>query len=475
MKLTQSIIMRISFALFLGWIMSLPYEGPVLYGLADQLGFNGTMMNNATVAAHFSGILLAAFFVKNSVMAKQIMLYSSLTCFIGSFALIFASPNIWHLLIVPISFIAGTYVTSWAFFYKLCSIPKDRGKVSADVLILANIVLTIAAFLSMKVSGYWGFFFILSMLLLSFYFTLRLETGPKASMDSSTSVRTSISLQRSLYHPMLVFYFFIFLITLTSGTMFSVVYPYFGEFETLSSVYTNIPYMLGLLIMRLFTTRENKAYTLYMGMFFLGISYIGFFLLPKTVISFFLIMTPLLFAYGVFDFFWWRIMGDLFEYTRNPSKVLGLGLGTNVFGVWCGGLIGQTIMHKSQGDHLLVSAFSIGILFVVLLLLPILNHQMSKLLSNHAFFRFFSSLSMPKQDSVFESYTLTSELSEREKEIVTFVLKGCTYKQISTELFISENTVKTHIKNIYRKLEINSKYQLIQLFGTDSQTEAYPN
>ena len=182
-------------------------------------------------------------------------------------------------------------------------------------------------------------------------------------------------------------------------------------------------------------------------------------------------MTPLLFAYGVFDYFWWGIMGNLFEYVKNPSKILGIGLGTNVFGVWCGGLIGQIIMEKTKGEHFLVATFSIGTLFVVFLLLPLLNHQMSKLLDNHSFFKFFSSLPVLKQDSMITSFQPPIELSEREKEIVSYALKGYTYKQISNALFISENTVKTHTKNIYRKLEITSKYQLIQLFSFDDETE----
>lgn len=46
-------------------------------------------------------------------------------------------------------------------------------------------------------------------------------------------------------------------------------------------------------------------------------------------------------------------------------------------------------------------------------------------------------------------------LSEREKEILTMVTQGYTYKRISAECRISIDTTRTHIKNIYAKLHVN--------------------
>ena len=47
------------------------------------------------------------------------------------------------------------------------------------------------------------------------------------------------------------------------------------------------------------------------------------------------------------------------------------------------------------------------------------------------------------------------ELSQREKEILTMLTKGYTYKRISAECSISVDTTRTHIKNIYTKLHVN--------------------
>jgi DNA-binding NarL/FixJ family response regulator len=54
-------------------------------------------------------------------------------------------------------------------------------------------------------------------------------------------------------------------------------------------------------------------------------------------------------------------------------------------------------------------------------------------------------------------------LSEREIQIIKLMVEGNEYRQIAARLFISPNTVRAHIGNIYEKLHINSKAQAVQL------------
>lgn len=55
-----------------------------------------------------------------------------------------------------------------------------------------------------------------------------------------------------------------------------------------------------------------------------------------------------------------------------------------------------------------------------------------------------------------------SPLSARETEVLQQLAKGKSYTMIADELFIDKETVRTHIKNIYLKLEVNSKAQAIE-------------
>lgn len=51
-------------------------------------------------------------------------------------------------------------------------------------------------------------------------------------------------------------------------------------------------------------------------------------------------------------------------------------------------------------------------------------------------------------------------LSEREIEIIKLIVNGLTSGDIANKLFISEHTVKTHRKNIFKKMGVNSVSQL---------------
>jgi DNA-binding NarL/FixJ family response regulator len=52
-------------------------------------------------------------------------------------------------------------------------------------------------------------------------------------------------------------------------------------------------------------------------------------------------------------------------------------------------------------------------------------------------------------------------LSAREKEILTMMVKGHDYKTISAQFYISYETVRTHAKKIYRKLHVASRSEAI--------------
>lgn len=49
------------------------------------------------------------------------------------------------------------------------------------------------------------------------------------------------------------------------------------------------------------------------------------------------------------------------------------------------------------------------------------------------------------------------KLTAREKEIVEYLSKGLRYKEIANKIFLSQETVRTHIRNIYEKLQVNSR------------------
>ncbi len=87
-----------------------------------------------------------------------------------------------------------------------------------------------------------------------------------------------------------------------------------------------------------------------------------------------------------------------------------------------------------------------------------LNMLLLKYMGNRFFdFKLFSTHLLPGE-------TVNAiKLTDREKEILIFLELGLTNKNIGDKLYISETTVKTHLKNIYHKFEVNSRTQLLYI------------
>lgn len=80
----------------------------------------------------------------------------------------------------------------------------------------------------------------------------------------------------------------------------------------------------------------------------------------------------------------------------------------------------------------------------------VMSPQVARLVFSH----FNTQVSQDKAD-------LPNQLTPREIEIVNLLRQGHPYKQISEDLFITIDTVKYHTKNIYQKLHVSSRTELI--------------
>ena len=48
------------------------------------------------------------------------------------------------------------------------------------------------------------------------------------------------------------------------------------------------------------------------------------------------------------------------------------------------------------------------------------------------------------------------QLTVREAQVLRLIARGCTYSQVADRLGMSAHTVATHVKNMYRKLDVHS-------------------
>lgn len=75
--------------------------------------------------------------------------------------------------------------------------------------------------------------------------------------------------------------------------------------------------------------------------------------------------------------------------------------------------------------------------------------------------RLLSSAPQPKENEVEDPSVY--QLTEREMQILKEIVTGNSPIAIADKLFISPNTVRTHVNNIYKKLHLNSRSQIINL------------
>lgn len=114
------------------------------------------------------------------------------------------------------------------------------------------------------------------------------------------------------------------------------------------------------------------------------------------------------------------------------------------------------VIFVTGHDDYAVQAFDISALDY--LMKPVTDQRMSKTLDKIRK-KHRSTATLPYMDVV---CTEQGILTEQEARIVQFIAVGLSNKETACQLNISSETVKSHIKNVYRKLNVNNRVQALQ-------------
>lgn len=66
-----------------------------------------------------------------------------------------------------------------------------------------------------------------------------------------------------------------------------------------------------------------------------------------------------------------------------------------------------------------------------------------------------------REDESRRNASLLEPCTSREREVIAHVISGCSNAEIAAKLFVSEATVKKHLKSIYVKLNVSTRTQLV--------------
>lgn len=77
------------------------------------------------------------------------------------------------------------------------------------------------------------------------------------------------------------------------------------------------------------------------------------------------------------------------------------------------------------------------------------------------FFEYFQQQVIEEKTETVQEDNYLSFLTAREEEVLDLLCQGVTYKGVAEKLFISDTTVKTHVNNIFQKLQVNDRTQAV--------------
>lgn len=448
----------IGFSFLFAYILSFPFEGQVLHSLLDLRGVNTSGYILAAIIAHFAGLFTCGLFVRSQKTAKSIMLGGIGICMAFAVPFFFRPSFLWMGGLIVSGYFSGCAVASWGYFLRAFTPRNGRIKSCADVLIYSNLLMIALNVVSMNRSPFIGLS--LSMLCLvigmAFIWMLPVEQEDKQNKVLRNKIRGGIK------NPLMLLCLFVFIITINSGLMYQVINPAFEHLTGLTSWYWAVPYIVALAIMRNLPMKAKRSRILYIGMAMIMGAFIGFMLLRRGASDYLIVDTLMLGACGIFDLFWWSILGEMLDHTGNPAQTFGIGLSANVFGVLCGGVLGMGVTSMGlPGAE--VAVIALTVVCITLVMLPPLNHQLVLLLKNHAYLSAYDNMSQSQQTDIVRQFKTLDPLTIREQEVLQLILSGKANREIAEALFISESTVKTHARNIFSKYDVGSRAELISI------------
>lgn len=449
------------FSSFSAYMLSFLFEGQVMYAVFEPLSAKKEYLSISAMIALLLGIIFSAWSLKSQAAAKRTFISPALFSLLASFSFFFTYSYLWDISLISSSFACGMAVASFGYFLKAIEDKHKRIICCADILIYSNILMVLANIAGEHIAPLAGLSLSVTFLALSVILSFSLNEGEDKSEVHFLSNRRSKNLGKLIA----LLSFFVLILTVDAGLMYKVFNPAFEHLSWLTSWYWDIPYIVFILIIRNMSQETKKFGFLYLGMAMIASSFIVFMYAGRGAASYVAVDTLMLGALGIFDIFWWSVTAEMLDYTGRPAKTFGVIMASNVAGVLAGGLVGKLAACMSLSDST-VTVIAISVVCVTLLILPFLNRTMSLVLKDNSYLL----AETAKQDANFTfSFRETvpkplEPLTKKEESILLLLVEGKTNKEISEQLEITENTIRTHARNIYIKYAVANRRDLLALF-----------
>jgi DNA-binding CsgD family transcriptional regulator len=446
-------------SLYFGWLLSFPFYGPVLFAAAPQANFKGLPLVMIFIGTHALTYLLAGLFLKKSELWYRLMTVSLLVTLIVNSMMLLPLNWIWPLGMAIMGAGSSIYILGWSCIFSLSGQTGDRIQIMAAVMIIGNLILLSYNFLltalpARLVLAVTGIPLVTALIIL-----LKLSPAFKQNI-----LRPFVRL--SLPKPLLIiFSLFIFSIYLNGGFMYRIMLPTLSFDTPLDAYYPFIIYILVLVVIRQYSKAINKLLLVYLGVSFLGLAFISFALLSQHTSGYLMTVGLMESSFALLDIFVWTTLGSLAFIFGAPFQIFGMAIAANTASILCGDIIAIQLLNAGETQYLVTALLSATSIFLAVTVIPWLNRSIDKnlaLIGEKEGNREELSKDSP-YDILIQYLQPGKSLTERENQVVILTLQGMTNKDIARQLFISEHTVKTHLKNICNKFGVTRKKELLHL------------
>lgn len=424
------IILTLGFAY--GATIVFTFFGPILIKIS---GDNAATLSIFAVTSHVVG-----FFLKPNKVERQIKFFYIYIAILLPLILFFYRMPYYFQIIVTIlyPYMIGRIGCFWTYKANHLIPSSKRGKLISASLLISFIILYFTNMLiplfSEKAS------LILPGILSSL--TVFLYSKIDKKYYNSNSVNDEIITKKSTAYFM---FLFLIVIYIAGGVTYNGIYPSFKPYEYIDRYYNVFFYIISIVIAGFILDRYGRKIAFLIGVSFLGISF-TFFTMPSSVTTYFVTQTFLQAGWAFVNSFGWSFSWDMAR-DSNKDLLFPRGIASMLLGAAIGGFLAK-LLRSSGASNYIYGIVTFVPLFISIILLSFFPETLVLSKDNK--------IDLNKLQQIDELKVLTP----RELEVYYHMVLGLNNKMISKELFISENTVKTHISHIYNKLDISNRNQL---------------
>lgn len=442
---------------FFGWLLALPLQGPLLGSLVQSQGADPFEPTIAFLVGHIAGLLSAG--VLGYVRRRSLAWFglAGVPCAALSLLAASVSPAAWDVLFGLMGLFAGIAIIGWGSAFAAAVLPKQRARTFVVGAVLSNLILYAATLLARPSDLTWLLrvvsLFPLAMPAVLFWAYRRIDLSAPAARPEPTRKKSG-----NIW-PFLPFIFTVY--SLGGLTYYVVGNLSTPPGETLGKV-ALVPYILLLFVAGSLGERSGRHAIAIVGALLVGIGFMATGMLAGPG-QFLAIQTFIVGGYAFLDTFVLVIATDLSTQITVPIYY-GAILAVDVSAVLAGMLLAEKVGAVAKGSEVLTVSLA-GMLSIISLGFVVMLGQRT--------LRATAAMNPRFAEDSSSALSANFGLTPRETEIARLLLSGVSTQEIRDQLVIAPDTLKTHLRNMYRKAGVRNRIEFTVLVGRPSTIELH--